>query len=76
MGKMLEALLHLQTIERQLATIRGRLRSRKNAVLAQQAKIDQLSADHTALHERYMSRRKDGDRMSRWPKCLKSYVPG
>jgi len=64
MAKMLEALLHLQTIERQLATVRGRLRARKNAVLAQQANIDHLSSSFKSLHERYISRRKDGDRMS------------
>ena len=64
MGKMLEALLRLQSVETQLATVRGRLRSRKNAVLAQQAKLVQLTASHAALHEKYLSRRKDGDRAS------------
>ncbi len=64
MAKMLEALLRLQSVETQLSTVRGRLRSRKNAVLAQQAKHDQLAASHTALHDRYLSRRRDGDRAS------------
>ena len=62
MAKMLEALLRLQSVETQLSTVRGRLRGRKNAVLAQQAKLDQLAANHTALHGKYLSRRKDGDR--------------
>jgi predicted nucleic acid-binding Zn-ribbon protein len=64
MAKMLEALLHLQSVERELSTIRGRLRSRKNAVLAQQARLDQLNATHTALHDKYLTRRKDGDRLA------------
>ncbi len=64
MAKMLEALLHLQAVERELSTVRGRLRSRKNAVLAQQAKLDQLIAAHAALHEKYLTRRKDGDRLA------------
>ncbi len=64
MAKMLDALLHLQTIERQRAAIRSRLRTRKTAVVAQQAKIDQLSATYTSLHERYITRRRDGDRLS------------
>jgi predicted nucleic acid-binding Zn-ribbon protein len=64
MAKMLEALLQLQSVERELSTVRGRLRSRKNAVLAQQAKLDQLATNHTTLHERYLGRRKDGDRAS------------
>lgn len=62
MAKMLEALLRLQSVERQLSTVRGRLRSRKNAVLAQQTKLDQFIASHEALRTRYLTRRKDGDR--------------
>jgi hypothetical protein len=61
---MLEALLHLQSVERELSTVRGRLRSRKNAVQVQQAKLDQLIATHAALHEKYLTRRKDGDRLA------------
>jgi uncharacterized protein len=63
MGKLLEALLQVQTIERQLAHVRGRLRVRKNAVAAQQRKIDQLSADWKVLHEKGIARRKDADRL-------------
>lgn len=64
MGKMLDALLHLQSIERQLAHIRGRLRSRRNAVAAQEGRIEQLGNDHKALHEQCLQRRKDGDRLA------------
>ena len=62
MAKMLDALLRLQSVERQLSTVRGRLVGRKNAVLVQQAKLDQLITQHGSLHERYLTRRKDGDR--------------
>jgi len=64
MGKMLEALLHLQSIERQLSHIRGRLRTRKNAVAAQERRIEQLRADYKALYERSVQRRKDGDQLA------------
>ncbi|MFA6132913.1 MAG: C4-type zinc ribbon domain-containing protein [Phycisphaerae bacterium] len=64
MAKMLEALLHLQSIERQLATVRSRLSSRKNAVTAQKNRLEQLAANHAALNEKLMNRRKDGDRFS------------
>ena len=61
MGQMLSSLLHLQSIERRLATVRGRLNVRKNAVATQQRKIDKLRADYTSLHDQVMKRRKDGD---------------
>jgi len=61
MGQMLSSLLHLQSIERRLATVRGRLNVRKNAVAAQQRKIDKLKGDFDGLHERMMSLRKEGD---------------
>ena len=64
MAKVLEALLRLQSVERELSTVRRRLRSRKNAVLAQQAKLDQVTANHAALHAKYITRRKDGDRLA------------
>jgi predicted nucleic acid-binding Zn-ribbon protein len=64
MVKMLESLLNLQSVERQLVVVRGRLASRKNAVLAQQNKLNQLEADHNALSDRHISRRKDADRIS------------
>lgn len=61
MGTMLASLLDLQTIEKQLAHVRGRLRARKNAVAVQQRRIDQLTADFKALHDKSISRRKDAD---------------
>jgi predicted nucleic acid-binding Zn-ribbon protein len=63
MGTLLAALLQVQSIERQLAHVRGRLRSRKNAVAAQQRKIDQLASDWKVLHDRGFTRRKDADRL-------------
>ena len=63
MGPMLEALMHLQSIERQLAHVRGRLKTRKNAVAAQQRRIDQINADYTAQHDKSITRRKDADRL-------------
>ena len=63
MGKMLAALLQVQSIERQLSHVRARLKTRKNAVAAQQKKIDQYGADWKVLHEKGISRRKDADRL-------------
>ena len=63
MAKMLAALLQVQSIERQLAHVRGRLRTRKNAVASQQRKIDSLSADWKVLHDKGVTRRKDADRL-------------
>ncbi len=60
---MLAALLQVQSVERQLAHVRGRLRTRQNAVAAQQRKIDQLTTDWNALREKGLSRRKDADRL-------------
>jgi len=60
---MLEALLQVQSIERQLAHVRSRLKVRKNAVASQQRKIDQLAADWKILHEKSLTRRKDADRL-------------
>ena len=62
MGTMLEALLHLQSIEYQLAQVRGRLKTRQNAVAAQQKRLEQLKADYEALHAKAITRRKDADR--------------
>ncbi len=61
MGTMLASLLDLQSIERQLAHVRGRLKARKNAVATQQRRIDQLTADMNALREKSLNRRKDAD---------------
>jgi len=63
MGKTLAALLELQSKERQIAQIRGRLRTRRNAVTAQQKQIDQLHSDWDAFHEKSVSRRIDSDRL-------------
>lgn len=61
MGKMLSALLHLQTIERQLVDVRNRLRVRQNAVSSQQRKIDQIRDDWEALNEHRFDKRKEAD---------------
>jgi uncharacterized protein len=63
MGKMLAALLQVQSVERQLAHVRGRLRTRRSAVASQQRKIDSLSSDWKVLHEKSVTRRKDADRL-------------
>jgi uncharacterized protein len=63
MGKMLAALLQVQSVERQLAHVRGRLKTRRNAVASQQRKIDQLGADWKVLHDKGVTRRKDADRL-------------
>lgn len=62
MGQMLEALLRVQSIERRLAHVRGKLRARENAVAAQSKRIEQLREDWSVLHERSLSRRADADR--------------
>ena len=61
MGQTLEALLNLQSIERELSQVRGRLKARKGAVATQQRRIDQLRGDLSALEEKIMSRRKECD---------------
>jgi len=61
MGKMLSALLNLQTIERRVAEVTNRLKVRRNAVAAQQRRIDQLRDDWNALHEQITERRKAAD---------------
>jgi predicted nucleic acid-binding Zn-ribbon protein len=60
---MLEALLHLQSIERQLTHVRGKLKTRKNAVAAQERRIDQIKTEFNALHDKAVDRRKDADRL-------------
>jgi len=63
MGKVLAALLHLQSIERQLVEVRSRLRMRQNAVAAQQRKIDQFRGDWGEFNRRRLDRRKEADRL-------------
>lgn len=64
MAKMLAALLNLQSVERQMTAVRERLEARRNAVVAQQSRLDQLGTDWRTTHEKYISRRKDSDRLS------------
>jgi len=61
MGTMLEALRHLQSIEYDLAQVRGRLRTRKSAVVRQQRKIDEHQTDWKALHDQGLSKRAEAD---------------
>ena len=63
MGQTLEALLKLQSVETQLSQVRSRLRSRQNAVRAQQRKIDQLRQEFDEHHERLMAKRKRADEL-------------
>ena len=63
MRPMLEALLHLQSIERQLAHVRGKLKTRKNAVAAQERRIEQIKTEFNSLHDKAVNRRKDADRL-------------
>jgi len=59
---MLTALLQLQAIERQLAHVRSRLKTRRGAVVAQEKRIAQLNADHQGLLDKALTHRKDADR--------------
>jgi len=61
MGPVLQALLHLQTIEQQRMDVRRRLRTRRMAVMTQQKRIDDVRAEHQALMERSRDRRKEAD---------------
>ena len=63
MGNTIEGLLRLQSVERQLTDVRSRLKTRKNAVAAQQRRIDQLRSDFDAMHAKSLARRKDADRL-------------
>ncbi len=63
MGQMLEALLKLQSVETQLSQVLSRLRSRENAVKAQQRKIDQLRIQHDQLHDHLIDKRKQADNL-------------
>jgi len=62
MGQTLERLLRLQSIERELAQVRRRLKARQNAVSTQQRRIDQLQEEGDALDQQTLSRRRDADR--------------
>jgi len=64
MGKMLDALLALQAVERQLTQVKRRMQTRKGAVAAQERKIDQLQNDYEALHQRSMAKRARSDELA------------
>lgn len=61
MGKTMEALLKLQSIERQLAQVRSQLKTRSAAVDAQQARVSQAQAEYEARHEEFFTRQKQAD---------------
>jgi len=62
MGQMLDGLLKLQKIERELSQVRRRLRSRQSAVDLQQRRIDEIKEKWQALHDKGATRRRDADR--------------
>jgi len=64
MGQMLAAMLNLQSMERRLAQVRRRLKSRENAVAIQQRKIDQRREEWNILHEGIMAQRAKADSLS------------
>ena len=57
------ALLDLQAVERDIAHVSAKLRSRANAVALHQNRIGQLRTDFEALHKRCLDRRKEADRL-------------
>ncbi len=61
MGEMLSALLHLQSVERQIVAVRNRLRNREKSVASQQQRIDRVRSDFGALEEQILERRKRSD---------------
>ena len=63
MGKLLDTLLRLQAVERDLTAVKRRLQTRKNAVAIQQKKIDQLTTEMAAIQAKSLTRRKDADRL-------------
>jgi uncharacterized protein len=64
MGTLLESLLKLQAVERQLAQVRGRKRTRLNIIRVQEGKVEQLRGEQELFHQRILSRRKDGDQLT------------
>jgi len=64
MGKTIDALLHLQSTQRDLVHVRKKLEAQKNAVAAQERKIEQLRSDWEELHQRSLHRRSEADRLS------------
>lgn len=62
MGQMLDGLLKLQKIERELSQVRRRLKSRQSAADLQQRRIDEHKEQWQALHDKAAARRRDADR--------------
>ena len=58
MAKTLEALLRLQSVERQIADVRRRLAIKRAAVAAQEERIGEMEGDLADQHEQYMDRQK------------------
>ncbi|MCY2930299.1 MAG: C4-type zinc ribbon domain-containing protein [Planctomycetota bacterium] len=64
MGTLLGGLLKLQAVERQLAQVRGRKRTRLNIIRVQEGKVELLRKEQDQLHQRILSRRKDSDQLT------------
>jgi len=62
MGTMLDALLHLQSTQRDLVHVQKKLQREKNAVTVQEGKIQQLREEAQQLHEQATHRRSEADR--------------
>lgn len=63
MGPVLSALANLQSIEKDLSQLRRKLRTRRNAVAAQQKRIDAHQQEREAIHEQIMEQRKQADEL-------------
>ena len=74
MGKTIEALLHLQSTQLQLVHVQRRLASQKNAVTAQERKINQLRDDWEQLHDKRLHRRTEADRLELELKTREEHV--
>jgi len=61
MGTTLQALLNLQSIERQLRQVKRRLKVRQLAVETQQMRIDQFRSEHDTLNEQAKTKRQRAD---------------
>ncbi len=59
MGRMLDALVKLQNVERQLAEVRSRLRRQNAAVAVQQHRVDECKATLVALQEQVLIKQKN-----------------
>ena len=59
MAGTLEALLHLQSVERQIVEVRRQLEAKRAAVKAHQRRIEELQAELQALNEEYKTRQKE-----------------